>query len=429
MKYQNINMGSYNLHLIHNSNFKTISVDINFRRIIKKEEITIRNLLKSVLIDSSFAYKTERELVKALENLYDIKVYSTSTRLGNYSNLSFRMSFLNEKYTKETMNEQSIRFLIDLLLKPNVENNAFKEDVLEKQKIKLENDLISLKDNKTKYSIIKLLSSYKEEVYSYNPYGYLDDLEKINKENLYQYYQTILTNDFIDVFVVGDFEEEKIKEIFKKYFTIKTFKKEGFPLILKDRIPRKRIKTIHEIDDVNQTKLTIACLMNKLTDFERRYVLKVFNEMLGGSSNSLLFDTVREKNSLCYYINASAKSYDNIMIIYSGIDKDKIPYALKLIKKCLKRLEKGDFEDTLLASSKETIIAAIESTEDSQRGIISNYYSKVLVGSDDFEERKRQIKTVTKEDIIKIASKIKMDTILLLEKEGEENERNQNKEN
>lgn len=424
MKYQNVNMGSYHLHLIHTKNFKTISVDINFRRVIQKEEITIRNLLKSILIDSSLEYKTERELVKALENLYDIKIYSTSTRLGNYSNLSFRMSFLNEKYTKEGMNEKSIRFLIDLLLKPNVENASFQEDVLSKQKVKLENDLASLKDNKTKYSIIQLLSSYKEEVYSYNPYGYLEDLDKITPQNLYQYYQSMLQNDFIDVFVVGDFDEKEIKEIFKEHFLIKTFKKEGAPLILKDRIPRKRVKTLHEVDDVNQTKLTILLLLNKLTDFERRYVLRVFNEMLGGSSNSLLFDIVREKNSLCYYINASSKSYDNLMIIYSGIDKDKIPYALKLIKKCLKILEKGNFEDSFLTSAKETIIASIESMEDSQRGIISNYYAKVLVESDDFDERKKQIQTVSREDIMKLSSKIKMDTILLLEKEDIENESN-----
>ena len=89
MEYQKINMGSYNLHIINNSNFKTISVDINFRRLIKEEEIASRNLLKSVLIDSSYDYPSERSLVKALEDLYDIKIYSTSSRLGNYNNISF----------------------------------------------------------------------------------------------------------------------------------------------------------------------------------------------------------------------------------------------------------------------------------------------------------------------------------------------------
>ncbi len=421
MEYQKINMGSYNLHIINNSNFKTISVDINFRRLIKEEEIASRNLLKSVLIDSSYDYPSERSLVKALEDLYDIKIYSTSSRLGNYNNISFRMSFLNEKYTKEGLNEESINFLFSLIFKPNVQDKAFNKESVLRNKIKLENDLLALKDNKTKYSIIKLLSLYKDEVYSYNPYGDIEYLKKITPQSLYQDYLSMLNNDYVDVFVVGEVSPDQIKKLFKEKFQVKTFKKEASSLILKDHTPRKRIRIVHEKDDVNQTKIAVCALINNLTDYERRYSLKVFNEMFGGSSNSILFDTVREKNSLCYYINSDAKSYDNLLVIYSGVDNDNVSLALKLIKKCLKNITLGNFKEELLEDAKETLIAGVESLEDSQRGIISTYYAKVLVGSDDSEIKKENFKKVTKEDVMKVASKVKLDTVLLLEG-GEDDE-------
>ena len=57
------------------------------------------------------------------------------------------------------------------------------------------------------------------------------------------------------------------------------------------------IKEFRENDDVNQTQLAILCSLSNITDYERKYVLPIYGELLGGSSNSILFDTVREKNS------------------------------------------------------------------------------------------------------------------------------------
>ena len=64
MNYEQINMGSYNLHIIKTTKFKTITVEVNFRRKLKKEEITIRNLLKSILLYTTKDFKTEQELIR-----------------------------------------------------------------------------------------------------------------------------------------------------------------------------------------------------------------------------------------------------------------------------------------------------------------------------------------------------------------------------
>lgn len=418
MNLETINMGAYNLHLIKTKKFKTITIDVDFYKKIKKEEITKRNLLKMLLLDSSSSYKTERELIIESENLYDIKVSSSISRIGNFSNLSFQTKFLNEKFTEEGMNKESIIFFLDLIFNPYVKDDSFIN--IEKQKNRLKQQILSIKDNKVKYSVLKLMEKMKDKPYSYNTFGTMEDLEEITGKTLYEYYNKVLKEDQIDIFVLGDIDSSKIKEIFKEYFKITTFKKENKNVIVPELVERKRLVRYREYDNVNQAQLLVLCSLNGLTDFERKYTIKLYNELLGGSSNSILFETVREKNSYCYYINSSVKAYDNILIINSGVEGENIDKCIKLIKKCLKNIREGKIREEDLESSKNTIISAIKSSSDEPMGIINTYLSKILVGTEDESARIDNFAKLTKEDIVKVSKKVSLHTILTLENKEEE---------
>jgi len=422
MNIETINMGAYNLHFIKTKKFKTITIDVDFYREIKKDEITKRNLLKMILLDSSKNYKNEKDLIIESENLYDIKVSSSISRIGKFSNLSFQTKFLNEKYTEEGMNKESIIFFLDLIFNPNVKNNAFFN--IDKQKSKLKQDIISIKDNKVKYSVLKLMEKMKEKEYSYNTFGYLEDLEDITGEELYTYYEKVLKEDQIDVFILGDIDESQIKEIFKEYFKVNTFKKEHKNLIIPELVPRKRIVKYHEYEKVSQSQLVLLCSLNNLTDFERKYTIKLYSEILGGSSSSVLFSKVREDKGYCYYINSGVKAYDNILLINSGVEKKNIEPAIKLIRRCLKDINNGKVSDELIGSSRNTILSSIKASSDTPMGIINTALSRVLVGSDDMEERINNFSKITKEDIVKVSKKVSLHTILTLEDKEEEHEEN-----
>lgn len=423
MNYELINMGAYNLHLVKTNRFKTIAVEVDFRREIQKEDITKRAVLKEVLLNSNKNYRTERELIIESENLYDLKLVSSSARMGNYTNISFKTRFLDEKYTEKNMNEESIAFLMDIIFNPNIDNGSFNEEVVNKCKNRIEKSIKSLKDSKLKYTLFKLLENVEDKPYSYNSYGYLEDLEKIDDKVLYDYYKDMINNDFIDIFVVGDFDSIEIKELIKKYFKARTYHRTKTNIIVEELPIIKKIIEQSEEDNVNQTQFTILCGINNLTEFERKYVIKVYSELLGGSSNSILFDTVREKNSYAYYVNADVKSYDNILLIYSGIEPGNKNEVFKLIKKCLIDIEKGNFTDDMLNNAKETLVGGIKASLDSPSGIINNYFAKILVGTDDFEERIENFKKVTKEDVINVSKKINIYSTYTLEgvKQDEEN--------
>ena len=415
MDYTCYNMNAYNLHIINTDKFKTITVDVSFRRKIKKDEITIRNLLKELMVNSSFSFPTERSLIIQTERLYDLKLLSSSYRIGNYSILSFKSRFLNEEYTEEGMNEESIKFLLDLIFKPKLDND------IDKCKKKIEKSILSMSDNKIRYALLKLLETTDDMPYSYNSYGYKGDLDRITIDDIKKYYNSVISDDIVDVFVVGNVDCNEIKRIFKEYFKVSTFHKGELSLLVSELGKNRKNKLYREYDNVNQTQLTMLCNMSDVTDYERKYVLPVYGELLGGSSNSILFDTVREKNSYAYYVNALVKPYDNIMMIYSGIEKGNDSAVIKLIEKSLSSISKGKFDNDKLESSKKTLISAIESSLDNPVSIINNYYAKVLVGALDVNEKIEKIKNVSKEDIIAVSKKICVHTIFLLEASDEEN--------
>ena len=193
MKYDKLFMGSYNLHLINIDKFKTITVEVDFRSKLN-DDTTIRNLLKMVLLDSNMNYKTERDLVKETEDLYDLKLVSSTNRIGSNSNISFKLRFLNEIYTESGMNEESILFLLSLIFNPNVINNEFNNDIVNKCKEKLKKTIISIKDSKPKYALLKLLETTKDMPYSKNGYGDINELDKIDGKVLYEYYKNMIKN-------------------------------------------------------------------------------------------------------------------------------------------------------------------------------------------------------------------------------------------
>lgn len=421
MKYTNYDMNAYNLHIINTNKFKTVTVEVDFRYSVNNKDITKTNILKDMLLSSSYNYPSEIELVKETENLYDLKLTSSNIRIGNDNILSFRTRFLNEIYTENKMNEESIKFLLDIIFNPNIKNGMFNEEELKRSKSKLEKNILSIKDNKLKYALFNLFSKYSDKPYSYNPYGYIKDLDDITTESLYTYYKDIINNSIIDIFVVGDVDSDKIKNIFKDNFKAYMFHPKKIDILVKELEPAKRIKKYKDIEDANQSQFTMLCSLNNLTDFERKYVLLVYNEMLGGSSNSILFDTVRGKNSYAYYVNSSHKAYDNILFIYAGIEPGNDDEVLKLVRKSLVDISKGKFSDDLLESSKKAIISGITTSFDYPVGIINNYLAKVLVGSEDADVRIKNIEKITKNDIVSLAKKVKPNAVYVLEGQHEGN--------
>ena len=422
MNYIKKDLASYNLHLIKTKKFKTISVKVVFHTPIKKEEITSRNILTDILLQSSKKYKSRRELTIKSEDLYAVDLSTSNRRLGNYIFTSFLLQSLNDEYTEKGNFEASLEFLSEIIFNPDITNKRFNEEKLSIVKNNTAVALNSIKEDAAGYSLIRMTEAYdKDSPISYRMLGYESDLENITTENLYNTYKKMINNDLVDIFVVGDFETKEMTELIKKYFKFKMLKKKKEDYLLPAKKVRKRRLIAKETIENSQSKLAIACSLNKLTDYERNYALLLANIILGGGTDSKLFKEVREENSLCYTIRSSYNKLDNVLIITAGIDKKNFDKASQLITKCLNDMKKGKFTKKDIDTAKEFYKTSAEEVEEREERIINEYLLREILKTEDLKERIEKISKVTKQQITKACKKINMDTIFLLEGVKDEN--------
>ncbi len=416
MEYIKKDLGSYKLHLIKTDKFKSITVKVSFHRVIKKNEITIRNILSDMFMQSSKKYNSKRELTIKAQDLYAAGLRTTNSRLGNYINTDFYLTVLNDKYTEDGNFASSLEFLSEIMFNPDVEDGKFNEEKLDIVKSTCRSALNSIKEDASNYSLIRMAEAFGEgEPISYRMMGYLEDLDNITGTSLYEFYLDMIKNDFVDIFVIGDVDIKEATDLIKMYFKFDILKKLKMPFMVDEKKPRRSKLVFNEEIDNTQSKLAIGCRINGLSEYERNYPLTLFNVIFGGCSDSKLFKEVREENSLCYTIYSITNKLDNVLLIRAGIDKENYKKTVSLIEKNLKDMCNGKFDETDILMAKEYYNTALEEIEDSQSKIINNYLMMELINTDDIDVKREKMSKVTKSEIVKVAKKVTIDTIFCLE--------------
>ena len=414
MQYTKKDLGSYNLHFIKTDNYKTITVKIYFRERINKDTITKRNFLNSMLFLSCKDYPTKREMTLKSQELYAATVTYNSRRLGNYLDSIYTLKVLNDTYTEEDNFKNSLSFFSSILLNPNIENKAFKENDFNVIHSRMKSNLEGLEDDKASYATVRLLDEIdKDSSVSIRTIGYLEDLENITKENLYDYYLYMINHDLIDIFVLGDIDVDEVSKMIQDEFKIETFKRKNDDLRL-NVCERNKPKYIEEVVDAKQSQLALALSLKDLTPYERNYPLTLYNIILGGGDNSFLFQEVREKASLAYYIGSTPNKCDDLILIRSAVTPTMENKAIALIKKQIKRLKSADFTNDDVKKAKEYFTTALDDMLESPLEIIDCYYMMEILGVDDFKTKREKMLMVTKEEIVEVAKKVSIHTIFCL---------------
>ncbi len=415
MEYKVYDCGGYKIHTIKTDKFKNCSMEIMFRNKLVKTEITENNMLVDMLMHSSKKYPKRRDVAIELENLYSSFVRGCSTRLGNSIMLSFVTDFLNPKYCEEGYLEDIISLPIEMILNPNIENEEFDRRSFNIIKNRIKSDIESLKENATRYAFRRSLTHMDENSpSSYYMVGYMEDLDNITPSSLFKTYNKVLNTYICDIYVIGNLDMDEVVSIIKEKFKINTVKNEDFNLYIDNSI-RKKAQEICEVGNYEQDSFVMIYNLEDLSKRERDFVIHLYNVILGsGGLTSKLYKYLREENSLCYIVSSMYQKYDGLLMIYSGIDKKDKKKCVKLVNRALNEMMNGDFSDEELENAKKAVISSIKMSEDTNGGIINNYLFKNLDDLPLYDERIKEFKTITKDEIMSVAKKIKLNTIYLL---------------
>lgn len=433
-----------------NNKFKTNEIAV-FATIKQTQENATKNaLIPAVLRRGSTNYRNQLEISKKLENMYGANFNCGVDKSGDYIILKFFIETINNEYSdsKENLAQEAFNLLTDIVFNPLVENDGFNINYVKQEKDNLAKIINSKKDDKANYAYQRCVEEmFKNSPYGIYKYGSLQDLEKINEKNLYEYYLNIIQNNPIFIYINGKNAnsinvDENINNNFKIAFNNNSNEyNENDDLQEKNEnaeiennknkdiednknieivdnknaeiVALQPINIVKEKLDVTQGKLIIG--LNAPS--ENKYAVTMYNTILGGGANSKLFQNVREKESLAYYASSRYIRRKNAIIIRTGIELANYDKAVKVIKEQLEEMKKGNISDYELASAKTLILASLKLIPESQEDIMAFDFDQDVFNENlTFEQYYKKIENITLKEIIDVANQVRINTIYYLEK-------------
>lgn len=407
-----------NVHIYPTSKFKTINFYLFVHQELKKEIATKTALLPFVLKRGSQNFPTQRSMNLFLENLYGTSTDGDILKRGEVHVLEFYMETPNPKFIgEENLIEEGLKVFQDVVQNPLTEDGGFKKEYVDQEKEILKRNIESLYNDKFNYVIERCIQEMcKDEPFSIYKYGSIEDLQTIDSNNLYSYYNECITTCPMDLFILGDIDEDKIEKILKEMFFIQRKDIKKINTEFSEKIVEKP-KYVEEKQDVNQGKLALGFRTNTKYGDPDYYPLAVYCNILGGGPYSKLFQNVREKESLAYYAFSKLEKNKGLMIISSGIEFSKKDKALDIIDKQVEDMKKGNISAYEFDSAVKSLVNAFKEAADSPSAIIQSRLNGIINGVDETtDEIVEKLQKVTKDDVINVAQKISLDTIFFLNK-------------
>ena len=414
------------LHTINTNKFKTNLIAMFLSIPLTRENVTKNSLLVSVLRRGCEQFKTQEEISKKLEEMYGAEFNCGLDKIGKNHVLKFYIESINDEFLPqngEDMLKKSIEIISEIVFNPLVQNNGFNEEYVNQEKENVKQIIEGKKDNKARYALFRCVEEmYKDKPEGLYKYGYVEDLESINSQNLYEYYQTLINTCKIDIFVSGKLENIDVEKIIEE--------NENFSN-LKDREPKYNInrpETKNPIEKANKVEEKLDVTQGKLVigydvdaskeDIENkkfRYIGMLYNAILGGTATSKLFQNVREKASLAYTASSSFSYYTGNIFVNAGIEIENFEKATDIIKEQIEAMKQGDFSKEDIRNAQKTIVSNIAGISDEQDTEIIYFLGQELSGNNvSLEQYAEFVQDVNKNEIEDFAKKININTIYFL---------------
>lgn len=423
------------VHYRNTNKYKTNLITAFLSVPLNRETATKNSLITSILRLGTATRPTQEEISKKLEEMYGAEFNCGIEKLGDIQILKFYIEVLNDNFLpqKENLLEQAMNELLDVIFNPILENGRFKKSYIETEKVNLRNIIESKINDKDQYSFDRCIEEmYRGEPYSTYKYGYVEDIDKITDEELYNQYKNLINSAKIDIYVSGEYNKQEIKDIIQNNPNIqKLLPRDTENIVgaqINDQDTNKHTtkpiggvalddpqpNTVIEKQNVTQGKLVIGLDIDADKN-DSKYILGIYNVILGASATSKLFQNVREKASLAYSARSLYVWQKNNIYIRCGIEIGNFDKALPIIYKQLDDMKNGDFTEEDVEGAKRTFVSAIKAIQDEQDEEITYFIGQELSRNvPDFEEYTKRILAVTKEQVQNMANKISVNTVYFL---------------
>ncbi|MDR0614476.1 MAG: insulinase family protein [Lactobacillales bacterium] len=409
-----------NVHLmtVPTSKYKTVQILMCFSTPLQEDIVAKRALLSNLMETNSKQFSVQTELSKKLAELYGASFHSYVDRKGNMHRLNFLITIVNDLYVQDNqLLERTVDFLKEIIFKPNIKEKAFDQETFKLEQDNLIKYIESLVEDKGYYAKLRLQKLYyrSSKAQAEPVCGTAQAVKQLTAKELACYYQEVITTDKIDIMVMGNVNETRVQKLFsgfsfvpRQFSDIDIFYNEPLTNVVIERA---------EQDSLNQSKLDLAYHLPIRFVDSAHFALQIFNGLFGGFSQSKLFLNIREKEGLAYFINSSFDSFRSLMLVSTAINRINRNKVIELIHEQLFSLQSGEFEEAEFLQTKVMLKNIYLLSRDNINTIMEEKFINFLLPQTKFskEEYLQNLQLVTREEIIDVANKIKLQAIFFLE--------------
>ena len=408
---------------IRANRFKTTQISYNFYLSLNKDRVADFALLPFILTSCSKQYPDFSKLNFKLNKLYSAELFASAEKAGDYQMLKMGISVIDDRYALdgETLVLEAVKLLNCLVFEPLLENGAFAECDVNREKRKAIEHIQSEMSEKRVYAKQRMIEEmYKDDIFGIPKCGSIKQVEAVTPKTLFNAWEDMLKYAFIRVNVIsGSMPGSVFEDIKSRLCEVdRTNAVKLSPSNLTK--PAYAAKHIEEKMDVAQGKLVMGFSVGLGKDERENAPFTVMCDIFGGGPYSRLFTNVREKMGLCYYCSASIDKRKGLLSVESGVESENAKKAEAEITRQLEIVKSGKFTDFEFESSKKSIINSLKSYSDHQ-GAIDGWYSLKCLEDEPVspEEYAEMISEVTKEEVCAAAKQVKLHTVYMLMPKGE----------
>ncbi|REJ16109.1 MAG: peptidase M16 [Paenibacillaceae bacterium] len=415
--------GRIRLHVMPTKRFKTYQFTLYAGVPLSDADVTRTALLPFVLRRGTAATPETRAFRERLDDLYGAGFGFDVMKRGDSHVIVFQLEVLQDRFARgagESLLAAGMRLLGEVVTQPALENGAFLPNYVDTEKTTVRKRLEAIVNDKIRYAAERCIEEMcAGEAYRLNALGKIEDLPRLTPETLHAYYAEWLKRASFDLYVTGDTTLDEASALAAESFRLPDGAPGTYPKPA-DCGSAGEVKTVVERMDVTQGKLNMGLRIGVRYADDDYPAALMYNGILGAFPHSKLFINVRERASLAYYAASRYDGHKGILTIQSGIEIANFERASAIIREQLDAIARGDISELELSQTRAMITGQLRELRDSAPEMIAFHFNGVLSGrSRDADELIRQIEAVTRDDIVRVAERVKLDTIYFL-RDGKE---------
>lgn len=400
--------------------FKTCRINISMAMPLDSGT-SARAILPFILHRRCAKYPDYITLNRVLDELYGASVSAGVLKRGESQILSFNLTAIDDRFALDgdTVALECVQLLTDMIFDPLTEGESFPADIIEQEKRLLIEAIENEMNDKRRYALMRCEEiMFKDEAYSINRLGSVDEVKALTSEEVYSAWKEVLCKATIQVTMVGSMDVAPVAEMLKNRFS--SIKRDVAEINTVFVNEVNQPEYVCEEMPIKQGKLVMGFRTAMADEYDNSVPMRIAVDIFGGGTYSKLFSVVREKMSLCYYCSAAFFSSKGIVMVQSGIEDANEEKARNEILNQLSLVAKGDFSDEDFSSSIKSITDSIISNNDTPESICAWYSSQIFRESLKTPEAYvEEINEVEKSQVVEAAKTITLDTVFMLKSNGE----------